>query len=681
MKVVKGNTRRHVDFCVLPRNYRSRNIESISCSSVLIKLKRPISAEMRVILTSVVFLLAIGLRAEIVQMQDTIKVPGIKQSSGGGRGDGTGGGRGDGSGGGRQSRLKVPEEIRQELSENNQAISSEMGMDSLSYKGLLSLAKSYFDVNIDSSIYYAEAALLASIDLSSKEGEIRSRYALNPYYLRGLKPKEVLENSDELLQLIAARPAANAGAVYESMALSYELLGRAKDAESAWNKAIEYAWSKEDTIAVVIDKINLGGFHRSQRDFSKEVKVYEEALAQAEKLGNHVAVHYLFGLLGTAYSELDQNEQAEHYLQKSLRLKQMHYRPVSLAYGFYHLQEFYLKTGDLQKSIEMGEKLQEVLNINPGTYLFKRSLVATRKAHESLGLPIPELIDQSNYPVLDELNQQEQLMQERQIIALHNNDRTSKFIDDQSAEIGNLEETTKFQRELLAYGISGLVFIFGGAYLYRSRAFALKENRIQEDFSQQLLTYQEEERLRISRDLHDSVGQSLILIKNKVQLEKDEETSAMITETLEEVRSISKQLHPLLLEKLGLTAAIEKLVEDVDSSSDIFIESEIENVNNQIDKESELHVYRIMQEAVNNMVKHSETKSAKVRVEKKDRQLVCEVVDHGRGFDLTESPDQFRSLGMLTLKERTKILGGKLSIDSTKGRGTTITLLVNLPNA
>lgn len=260
-------------------------------------------------------------------------------------------------------------------------------------------------------------------------------------------------------------------------------------------------------------------------------------------------------------------------------------------------------------------------------------------------------------------------------------ERKQYEIEEQKSQLALLAAKNDSQK-IIAVGISiSLVLGFGFIYANRSKRFALKSKELQEAFSQQLLAYQESERQRISRDLHDSIGQSLILIKNKVQLDNDTSTSDMVAKTLEEVRSISKQLHPVLLEKLGLTASIEKLVADIDGSTSIFVECELDMIDGIFTKEMELHIYRIIQESMNNLIKHSDTPSALVKIENRSDHIKCSIIDHGKGFDLTENPKQFKSLGMLTLKERTKILKGNLIIDSSKGKGTAIILTIEKPKA
>ncbi|UXP34112.1 sensor histidine kinase [Reichenbachiella agarivorans] len=259
---------------------------------------------------------------------------------------------------------------------------------------------------------------------------------------------------------------------------------------------------------------------------------------------------------------------------------------------------------------------------------------------------------------------------------LYEKEHRERQISDQENEIKMLATSNLFKTRLSwSIGI-GLLMFFAGIYFYRSSRFAIQAKELETIYSRQLLVAHEDERRRISQDLHDSVGQSLMLIKNKVALNQDENTENMVARALEEVRSISKALHPAVLENLGLTAGIQKLVKDADEYSDIFFSEEIDAIDGFFDKPKELQIYRIIQECLNNILKHSMAESAAVMVKDELARVVIQIKDYGIGFDLIENAGVITSLGMKTLKERTQLLGGKLMVESVKGKGTTITLHV-----
>lgn len=219
---------------------------------------------------------------------------------------------------------------------------------------------------------------------------------------------------------------------------------------------------------------------------------------------------------------------------------------------------------------------------------------------------------------------------------------------------------------------------------YNSRVSSLKkEKEVQEEFSKKLIDTQEKERKRIASELHDSIGQELLILNNEIKrFEKNEQPvsdteldnlSVMVMEALNGVREISSSLHPHLVERLGLKKAIESMVNKVAEGSGVNFQLNIQALKQALGKEEEVHVYRIVQEALNNVVKHAQATT--VTIDLLDRKNSYELVisDNGKGFRKNSSNLGF---GLQSLSERSKILNGKLRVKSTPGSGTKITMKV-----
>jgi signal transduction histidine kinase/ligand-binding sensor domain-containing protein len=220
--------------------------------------------------------------------------------------------------------------------------------------------------------------------------------------------------------------------------------------------------------------------------------------------------------------------------------------------------------------------------------------------------------------------------------------------------------------------------------LYRYRIGQLKKlNATQESFSRQLIESQESERKRIAQDLHDGLGQNLLIIKNRAMLgltvdKKDEQFNEIqdsVTDALSEVRTIAYNLRPLHIERLGLTSTIEEMVEEVELTSGIEINCDIEKINDLFSKDNEIIFYRIIQESLNNIVKHSRATKASVEIFWENANIILNIRDNGLGFEL-EKISENRGLGLNGIAERAKILRGVYTITSEIGNGTTISLIV-----
>lgn len=226
-----------------------------------------------------------------------------------------------------------------------------------------------------------------------------------------------------------------------------------------------------------------------------------------------------------------------------------------------------------------------------------------------------------------------------------------------------------------------------GYAVYSARVSRLeKRRRAQEAFSRQLIESQEKERKRIAAELHDGLGQSLVIIKNRAVLgqekrenagrafEQLDEIAQAATAAIDEVREITYNLRPYQLDRLGLTKAVESMIRR--ASDRIEFQSEIDDLDGAFPKDAEINVYRIAQETVNNIVKHSGAGKASVRVKRTENAVEMIVGDDGRGFETGNGTAGF---GLIGIEERARMLGGSLSIESAAGRGTIV--FVKLPVA
>ncbi len=259
-----------------------------------------------------------------------------------------------------------------------------------------------------------------------------------------------------------------------------------------------------------------------------------------------------------------------------------------------------------------------------------------------------------------------------------------------SEAVGNLKITvTPPFYQTLWFG-AFCVLLVGGILFsgYRQRIQNLERKRAaQEEFSRKLLESQERERQRIAAELHDGLGQDLLIIKNWAMLGLRNGTDSSrqlgeISETasaaINEVREIAYNLRPFHLDELGLTKALESMLDRISKASTVDFSWNIDSIDGFFPREAEINFYRIVQECVNNIVKHSEATRAEIRIERDAGVLRLSIADNGRGFD-TASMAEIRAnrsgFGLAGINERARILGGKLSVSSGAGEGTTIKLI------
>jgi signal transduction histidine kinase len=201
-------------------------------------------------------------------------------------------------------------------------------------------------------------------------------------------------------------------------------------------------------------------------------------------------------------------------------------------------------------------------------------------------------------------------------------------------------------------------------------------------FTDQLIESQESERFRIASELHDGLGQQILVIKNRVEMakksiENKEELNYQLEEILnsavssiKDVRSISHGLRPVHLENFGITEAINNLCEQQNESSTIEWSYHIDELAGLIPEQQEIHFYRVIQEAISNIHKHSEATEASVIIKVEHNLIKVTLWDDGKGFKASEQKKS--SLGFIGMQERIDSLGGSLHIQSGDGKGTSI---------
>jgi signal transduction histidine kinase len=240
----------------------------------------------------------------------------------------------------------------------------------------------------------------------------------------------------------------------------------------------------------------------------------------------------------------------------------------------------------------------------------------------------------------------------------------------------------------IALGVGLVLSLVSIIYLIRIgkeaewRYLELARSRAElEALSAQLVDAQETERRSISRELHDEVGQSLggLLVEvgrlgaavapDNTQIQDHVARIKSVAEnTVHTVRNIALLLRPSMLDDLGLIPALEWQGREVSRRSEMEVEIQSAELSENIPDEYKICIYRLVQEAFNNAVRHSSARNARVKVEQAGDKILLQVSDDGRGFD----PQRVRGLGILGMEERVRRLGGKLIIDSKPGHGTTL---------
>jgi signal transduction histidine kinase/ligand-binding sensor domain-containing protein len=267
---------------------------------------------------------------------------------------------------------------------------------------------------------------------------------------------------------------------------------------------------------------------------------------------------------------------------------------------------------------------------------------------------------------------------------------TFRVIGENSAGIVSVQEAAlpvivlpPFYRTWWFRSIAVLFFLTIGPsiYFFRVRQLTAEKER-QVEFSRRLIESQESERKRIASELHDGLGQNLLIIKNKllvalqslqsgtVSTQQVAEASEIASGTIEEVRSISHNLRPHQLDHLGLTKTLRSVVRQTKESTGIEITAVIGDIDGLLTPEEEISLFRIFQESFNNIIKHAEATVVRAEVHRRERTIEILIEDNGKGIT------QAGGFGISGMHERASMFSWSLSITPRQPNGTAVSLTI-----
>jgi signal transduction histidine kinase len=383
-------------------------------------------------------------------------------------------------------------------------------------------------------------------------------------------------------------------------------------------------------------------------------------------------IHYLQGnnkkalasliLADTLYDSIKQETRPNAWLRKKAKINN-------------YLGLVYYSSGNLSKAIKHFKASSEtaeniiVKNIQLSSY---KNL---GNCYEQLNLMDSALIYRNKFITLNESVFDEQKNQQiEELKTVYETKEKNKIISNQTKEISSNKKKIAIFIIALITLLVLIIFIAVFARIKRLKS----EKDIQSKFSQDLINTIEKDRERISRDLHDSIGQNLLIIKNqnsllklkldqKLLLEKSDSINKYAAQTIDELREISNNLVPYQLGRLGLTKAVINLIEKVENTTEINCIKDISNIDNVVDQNLQINIFRIIQESLNNIIKHS--KATEIKFEISPSKIV--IKDNGVGFVTSKTSN---GMGLSNLVERAKLLNAEFHIDSSPNAGTKITL-------
>lgn len=525
------------------------------------------------------------------------------------------------------------------------------------------------------------------IDLKNDDEILNCNYKLGRLYFNISEYDKSLESY--FISLKLAEQKKNELQVADILQKIGEVYLLTPDLETArinFNKALVIYKKLNDEQGVIGSLTNLGASYQKEGSRSnnealvlKAISLFKEGLERTKK-GDFKRNESIFlGNIGSSFRFLKKYDESLEYLFKALELKIKLKRFSSAAHSCNDISETYIEMDNLPKAKEFALKAvaySKELNIHQerfASYLLSKIEYKTgnfKSAHDYL---------EKYHQIDDSLFSIQKITKINDLQIKYETEKKNLKIEAQESNIALLAVQNQNKKQWLFFGGIGVLSVFLILILFNSRNNAKKEKVQQEKFSQALLQSQEDERTRIARELHDSVGQQLTLIKRKSQNLNQDEITFLTNNALDEVRSISRGLYPALLKELGLTESIEQLINEYDEQTNLFFSMDIDSINSYFTESTSLNYYRLIQECLTNIVKHAKAKSVTISIKREENLILTLISDNGKGFDVLDSKKK-NSLGLKTIFERIRIMNGNLSIDSKLDLGTSFIFSIPVKN-
>ena len=272
---------------------------------------------------------------------------------------------------------------------------------------------------------------------------------------------------------------------------------------------------------------------------------------------------------------------------------------------------------------------------------------------------------------------------------------TGMYIDDVSAQVAGLQgdiiQKTTQTFLLIAVIVTACLALVGGAGIFLTLQEHKTASRQLKALNQRIVETQEQERTRVARELHDGISQQLSSTKYVFELaqiqhtRKKNETGKTIARgitalagAIAEIRRVSKDLRPGILDDLGLAPALKSLASDFNEHSDLRIISDINPVRSRLSNQAKTALFRIAQEALNNVVRHANASEVHISLTTTHQQVTLVIADNGTGFSTKKSPDH-SGIGLTNMAERIAYYDGTFEVNSNSA-GTTVTARIATEN-
>ncbi len=425
-------------------------------------------------------------------------------------------------------------------------------------------------------------------------------------------------------------------------------------------------------------------------DYTEAINRYKSSLAIREKMNDINGKAYSLNFIGGVYTLQKKFAEAEKYLFQSLELRKQLKDTFAIAFNLADLGYMYNEQGRLDKATEQYELSNAIATKMKFPDLLLENYKVLSDIAEKKGDAHLSLDHYKKYVALkDSIFSGAKLKQIEELNAKYQAEKKEQQLTLQDAEI------TKKNYLLIGLAVAVAFLVLWGISFFRKRRIQ-QELRLQATIMKQqdmatkaIIAAEENERKRIAADLHDGVGQMMSAAKmNLSAFESDisfkddnqkaayEKVLALVDESCKEIRSVSHQMMPNALLKSGLANAVKEFIDKIDNRI-IKITMHAEGLQDRLDSNVETILYRVIQECVNNVIKHSGASTLDISLIRDEDGIAVTIEDNGKGFD-TSDKQKFDGIGLKNIISRVNFLKGEVDFDSRPGEGTLVAIHIPL---
>lgn len=453
-----------------------------------------------------------------------------------------------------------------------------------------------------------------------------------------------------------------------------------------YNKAIEI-FKKSNNLNGLSTLYNESGVpYQNLGNLKEAIKRFEMSLEIANHQKDSVGISYSLGFLAQAYSQQKQFANAENYLKRAISITQALKDTFATAINLVNIGELYRDEGKPEiakkyflQTIDLAKKIHF-------TDLLSYTYYELSKTHQNVGNYQEAFQYLSLHQELkDSLNNLERSKEVERLTTQFETTQKEKQIQEQQFQLSKRNYLIAAFLILLISGI--LLSISAYKRIQLKQQTALQELMLsqQKAAAKAVLEAEENERKRIAIELHDSVGQmmsaakmNLSAIENQLNFNNEQvlrnfkKAVVLVDDSCKEVRNVSHSMMPTALAKAGLPKALQELIEKVNQEN-IEFHLHVEGFSEDAATNTDALLYRIIQECIQNIIKHAEASIVDIAVVKDDAGISVTVEDNGKGFD-TQILTQLKGIGIKNIKSRVELLNGTVEWQSSIDKGTLVAI-------